>query len=265
MNKEMPLVGICIPAYEDAELIDRAIKSISTQTYKKYIVIVSDDSKTNTIEYYLQKRDIPIVYSRNKVQLGASGNTNKAISIALEYKVDLIKILYQDDWFTYECSLEKMVDELIASKSDIVFCGNIEVYKTHEVEHICSKKTICEIKKDNSYIFRANDLGAPSNILYKAQDVFFDSTYQWLLDVDFYLRILPNRKLEYIYEPLISIGHDGDQLTDYYNLHPLKKIKEILRQYRKYKWIHKKLNRRYLVHNVLVNIKIYLIIKFRKE
>ena len=66
------------------------------------------------------------------------------------------------------------------------------------------------------------------------------------MDVDFYFNILNNYNFEYIYEPLMSIGHDGDQLTDYYKAHPRERIVEARRQYRKYKYIHSQENRFYI-------------------
>lgn len=248
MERDTPLVGICIPVYENVELLDRAIRSILLQQYKNYIICITDDSKSNAVELYIKKyKNVPIVYRHNEKQLGASGNTNKALELAMGNNVELIKILYQDDWFTYEDSLEKMINKLLKDNADILFCGNLEVYKNYTREHICTKDMIDGIRNDLSCLFRANCLGAPSNILYKTQKLFLDSTYTWLLDIDFYLRLIPDKKMEYLYEPLMSIGHDGEQLTDFYAQHPCKMFRETFRQYMKYSWLHTGVNRKYLI------------------
>lgn len=243
MNKEKIRVGICVPVYEKLDLFKRAIASIQKQDYKNYVVFVTDNSSSDLIEKYLKDiDDRNIIYHHNEINLGASGNLNRALSLAIEYGVDVIKILFQDDWFTYNNSLEKMVYELFNTAADVIFTGNLEVYPDKIFEHICSEEQIEQVEKDTSFLFRGNCLGAPSNVLYKTDAVFFDSAYTWLLDVDFYLRLLPGKKIEYIYEPLISIGHDGTQLTDYYSQKPKLMLKETFRQYKKYRWLHSRIN-----------------------
>lgn len=247
MNEKEMKVGICMPVYEKLDLFKRAMESIKKQSYSDYIVIITDNSSTDLIEAYLKEfSDMKILYCHNEKNLGASGNINKAISLAIEHKVDIIKILFQDDWFASKDSLEKMVHRLYVTGADVIFTGNYEVYPDKKAKHICSKEEIKKIKDDISYIFRRNCLGAPSNILYKLDATYFDATYTWLLDVDFYLRLLPGKKLDYIYEPLISIGHDGEQLTDFYTQNPQLIIRETYRQYRKYSCLHSKINRIHL-------------------
>ena len=46
----MPKVSICIPAYENAEGIQKLLRSIEEQTYTDFEVIVSDDSRTGAVE-----------------------------------------------------------------------------------------------------------------------------------------------------------------------------------------------------------------------
>ena len=251
------MVAVCIPVYEKIELLQRLLGSILKQTYDKYIIIITDNSETDIIEEYMQTyHDRRIIYYHNEYNLGASENTNQSIRYAIKYNADVIKIIYQDDWFTYEYSLERMVQRLMETESDIIFTGNIESFPNHKKERICSESQINRVKNDLTFIFRANILGAPSNILFKSSEIFFDSAYTWLLDVDFYLRVLRNKKLEYIYEPLVTIGHDGDQLTDYYMMHPEIMLKETLSLYKKHKVLHTNKNIRYLFHFIWICIKI---------
>lgn len=246
-----PLVAICIPTYEKIEYVQRLMESIRKQKYNNYIVIITDDSRTKNIEEYIETlRNCKVFYHHNTKQEGAPQNTNNAINLALKKNAEIIKIMFQDDWFTYDYSLEKMVHKLYSAKTDVIFTGNFEVFPNKTTEHICLKEEIKEIESDVSFLFRKNCLGAPSNILYKSEVIYFDPAYTWLLDVDFYLRLLPGKKLDYIYEPLISIGHDGEQLTDFYSQNPGLRLKETFGQYRKYKWLHNKRNRFYVCRYV---------------
>jgi len=251
-----PLVAICIPAYENIECLQRLISSVQMQTYENYIVIITDDSQTYCIEEYIKiLGNDRIIYYRNPTRVGASHNTNNAIKLALKNNAEIIKLMHQDDWFTYENSLEKMIGKLIKTNSDVIFTGNFEVYSQLNRERICSKLQLEQIRKDITNIYRANVLGAPSNILYRSSGIYFDSSFTWLLDVDFYLRLLPDKTVEYIYEPLVSIGHDGNQLTDYFLLHPEVMLKETLKLYQKLQILHTWNNRFYLVHFLWKSVK----------
>ena len=257
-----PKVAICIPTYEKPELLERLLDSIVNQSYDNYFIIVTDNSETKSVEKVIgQVNNLKIWYWHNECQLGAAGNTNKAINKAIEKGAELIKIMYQDDWFSETEALKKMIEKLMQEKLDIVFTGSWEVYDSYTKERICSYDEIGKIVKDEGVLFRANLLGAPSGMLFKPCECRLDITYTWLLDVDFYLRLLKGKKLGYIYEPLISIGHDGEQLTDYYSQNPLLILEETNRQYKKYEWLHTFSNRLYLWKKTWECFKSYL--KFR--
>lgn len=93
--------SIVIPTYEykglAPELLDRLIGSISEQTFTDYEIIVSDHSKTDLVERYLDKWGLPITYYRNERGRGNSSiNMNEGIKLA---KGEYIKIMHMDDWF----------------------------------------------------------------------------------------------------------------------------------------------------------------------
>lgn len=257
------MVGICIPTYEHSNLVERLLKSIEIQCYKDYKIYVSDDSRTNKVEELIKKySNLRIDYIRNKKPLGTSDNVNKAISRAINDKVDIIKIMFQDDSFSNEYALEKIVHYMIELKTDVLFTANYEQYIDKLTVHICDSDKINKIKNDPGYLFIGNYLGAPSVLAYKCCELMFDSRFTWLLDVDFYLRLLPGKRMEYLPEPLVVIGHDGDQLSDYYESHPMKMIKETRAQFIKYPWLQTKENKKYLMKYVLENsvkaIKLYI-------
>ena len=223
MSEIQPLVGICIPVYEQPDLLKRAIKSVIEQEYTNYIVFVTDDSITDSIEeYVIGLKNNKVKYYRNKERLGATSNTNKSLELAIETGVDLIKILYQDDWFSDKQSLGEMVEIQQRTNADIIFSGNIESYIDHTDIHLCSKDDIKNVIQNPLELFKGNVLGAPSILMYKTCNIFLNPRYSWLLDIEFYIRLMKNKKIEYIYKPLISIGHDGDQLTDKFYKKPYK-------------------------------------------
>ena len=135
-----------------------------------------------------------------------------------------------------------------------MFSANFEKYFDSEKIHIANPKRISKLKDNPRLIFSCNCLGAPSNLIYKTCDVMFDPDFTWLLDVDFYLRLLQGRKMEYFQEPLINIGHDGNQLTDFYMNNPSKMYDETKRQFKKNKCF---LSFENLVYFIKYSIKYY--------
>lgn len=99
----MPKVSICIPTYNNIDEVKHLLRSIESQTFTDYEIIITDDSSDNAIEEYVKEYSF-INYTHNIPSLGHIYNWNAAIEKATgEY----IKIMFSDDWFTYDDSLEK--------------------------------------------------------------------------------------------------------------------------------------------------------------
>ena len=217
----MAKVSICIPTYENVEEVIRLIESIEIQTYKEYEVIITDDSKDNKIEDYIaglaeKKSQLhgKIRYFHNKTPLGHIFNWNEALSHA---KGEYIKIMFSDDWFTYEDSLEKMVGLLEENKNaGMAFCGNLQVSNQTSYARKPEVGYVERLQKGYEYLFISNQIGAPSNTLYRNKEgIAFDEKSNWASDVFLYIEILKRNPLfAYTEEPLISIGIHENQYTE---------------------------------------------------
>jgi glycosyltransferase involved in cell wall biosynthesis len=115
MNPEdargLPLVSICIPTYNRAEMVGDAIQSALAQTYPAIEVLVVDNASTDeTPEVVASLADPRLRFVRNEKNLGLFGNFNRCIALA---RGSLIHILHSDDTippgFTRAC-----VDVLLA-------------------------------------------------------------------------------------------------------------------------------------------------------
>ena len=258
MNDKQPLVGICIPVYEHPDLLKRAIDSILKQDYKNYIVVITDDSASDDIEKYINILNTNKVhYFRNKKRLGASANSSESIKRAVNLKAELIKLLYQDDYFSDEKSLFKIVEEQQKTDADIVFTGYFEMDGENYKPVVCSKYVISEVCQDPTVLFRGNKIGIPSLFLFKPCDIYFNPKYSWYLDIEFYIRLFKDKKITYIYEPLIIMGHDGDQLTDYFCRHPLKMWLETVKLFFDMKELHSLRNFKHVIKYAGVCFSIY--------
>ena len=90
-----PFFSICIPNYNRAEMLRRAMHSVLDQDFGDYELIVSDDASTdNAGEVVASFRDSRIRFCRNRVNMGLYPNHNVAWR---EASADWILFLHNDD------------------------------------------------------------------------------------------------------------------------------------------------------------------------
>ncbi len=185
---EWSSASICIPAYEmhgeGAKFIARALASIRTQTFTDYETIVSDHSADDKV----QEACAPfpkVRYLKNPVKRGiSSANLNHAINHA---KGSHIKVLFQDDFLSDHDSLARMVDGI-----------GVKAWLVHGYWHtdIAGEKrfspTQPSIPEKPRTLLRLNTIGAPSAIMFKKCDLRFDETLRWMMDCEFYYKLLRN-------------------------------------------------------------------------
>jgi len=155
-------------------------------------------------------------YFRNEVQLGSPENWNSAIRKA---EGEYIKILHCDDFFASRDSLAKYV-ELLDKNPDAGFgFSATDVFHVEENEHeiyTCSSKHFLRIQKEPEFLFFKNVIGGPSATIHRRKiSLEYDKNVKWVVDIDFYIRVLKKGyKMVYSPEPLIctSDGADG-QIT----------------------------------------------------
>ena len=100
-----PLVSICIPTYNRAGMIHKAIESALAQTYENIEVIVVDNASTdNTASVAASYADKRLKYVKNDRNLGLFGNFNRCVE---EASGAYVHILHSDDYidpdFTASC------------------------------------------------------------------------------------------------------------------------------------------------------------------
>ncbi len=214
----MAKVSVCIPAYKQVEFLRRTLNSVLIQDFTDYELIVTDDSNDASVENLLKEFDFngKLIYIRNKTSLGSPANWNFAIQQA---KGEYIKILHHDDFFTSESSLRKFVEFLDNNPaSSFAFSGTVIdllQLKTKKI-HSCSNKQFAKMLREPDRLFFSNYIGAPSaTIIRKSSLLLFDESMKWLVDVDWYIRLInAYPALIFSKEPLICTVHGADgQIT----------------------------------------------------
>ena len=100
-----PLVSICIPTYNRAGMVGKAIESALAQSYQNIEILVVDNASDDNIESVIATYHDPrLKFFKNDRNLGLFGNFNRCAELS---KGDYIHILHSDDYidshFTQTC------------------------------------------------------------------------------------------------------------------------------------------------------------------
>ena len=190
INKQLSLVSICIPTYNNAIGLSRLLNSILEQDYKNIEVVITDDSDNieiiGQINFYTSK-GLNIRYFKNQEKLGSPENWNFAMNLA---NGDLIKIMHHDDWFIESKSLSVLVSafdrnenlNFVFGNSNDIDINELNVINTHDKKH----KWFKGLSKKPELIFLQNRVGAPSATLFRNKNIQFDRSLIWYVDSEFY-------------------------------------------------------------------------------
>ncbi len=191
----MPKISICIPAYNQIKYLQKTINSVLEQTFTDYEIIITDDSRGSIVKDFVEKYRLPeiIRYYQNKEQLGTPENWNEAIRYA---SGEYIKLLHHDDWLNGKDSLAKYVAMLDNNpEADFAFSATQALGHGKEWKHILSPEALMSIENDHLVLFSNNLVGAPSNVIYRREaSLLFDKNLKWLVDIEFYIKMLSKNK-----------------------------------------------------------------------
>lgn len=115
------LVSVIIPVYQAEKYIERCVKSVIDQTYRKIEIILIDDGSRDSslrICYELAQRDerIKVLHQKNS---GAAVARNKGLDCA---SGEFVLFLDSDDWID-KGMLSDMLDKFNIDDVDMSICG----------------------------------------------------------------------------------------------------------------------------------------------
>lgn len=222
-----PQVSILIPAYNNPLGINKALASIAGQTYKDYEVVITDDSPNNSVFNAVKAfPELPIRYFHNHKRLGSPANWNEAV---FKSSGEYIKFLHHDDWFTYRHSLSLFVDALDTHPDSSIAFSMASACNGEGAElfvHAPKEHQLRRLERTPMGIFPTNFIGCPSSVIYRRKvGLFFDENLKWLVDMEFYYRLLKqNPRFVFIPWVAVSITADGpNQISkEYQNNAPMR-------------------------------------------
>lgn len=212
-------ISIAIPTYEcngrGPEFLDDLLRTIEIQTFKDFEVVISDHSLNNNLVEVIKEFEdrINIVYLKNPNNRGNSpANTNNAISHCTG---DIIKVMFQDDFFYDDESLEK-IHRAFEEKISWLVCGSNHTKNDGHTFYWDFYPTW-----NDNIIRGVNTISSPS-VLAAKREVFnkikFDENLVMMMDCEFYFHA---KKIFgdplYYNDVLITNRVHEDQISTQYN------------------------------------------------
>jgi glycosyltransferase involved in cell wall biosynthesis len=213
----MPKVSVCIPAYNQVKYLKKCIDSVLAQKDTDFEIIITDDSPGDIVKDLIAQYNLPskINYHKNQPSLGSPANWNAAIERS---SGEYIKILHHDDWLNDDTCLSKFVRLLDDHpEADFAFCAT-KVFYPHASEgtHRISPADVESIRKNPLLLYSKNLVGDPSTTIYRRNtSLLFDTKLKWLVDIDFYIRLIAGKR-NFVYSPelLVTTGIVEGSVTE---------------------------------------------------
>jgi len=181
-------ISIAVPTWESyakgSEFIDDLLRTIEIQTFKDYEVCISDHSKDNEVHDKVKEFEdkIDILYIKNEEKRGnGPANTNKSIDMC---SGDIIKVMFQDDFFYDDEALEKIHNEFENSDKMWLVCGS-----NHTQNDGHSFYWDLYPKWNDDIISGVNTISSPSVVAVRREvfnQIKFDETLVMMMDCEFY-------------------------------------------------------------------------------
>jgi glycosyltransferase involved in cell wall biosynthesis len=224
------LISICIPTYNSGEKLERLLDSIHIQTYKKFEIIISDDSSNAGVKNLIDAKyaDLNIRYFHNLKALGTPDNWNNAIA---KSKGDWIKLMHHDDWFIDSNVLQLFIETIRKNEDvDMIFCAHQNIFfdKGTKENMYYSRIDLFLLKLSYLNLFKTF-MGNPSCTLInsRCKPYLYDKRFKWLIDFDFFTEFFKkNKKFVCINKMLINLGMDSTQVTASVFQNPLVEVPE---------------------------------------
>lgn len=213
-SSAQPILSVCIPTYRGAAHLGATIDSVLSQSFDDFeLIIIDDNSPDDTSGIVARYKDPRVRYMRNANNLGPEGNWNRCLN---ESRGKYFKLLPQDDLLMPGCLerqiavLEKDTEETIA----LVFCARRIVVSGDKAVTIRGypggKQGIisgCAVIS-RCVRFGTNLIGEPGSVLFRKALALqvgpFDATNGYVIDLDYWFRLLLKGDAYYFPEPLVA-------------------------------------------------------------
>lgn len=207
----MSEISVIIPVYNKARYIEETIKSVLSQTFQDFEIIVIDDGSTDesskVLKKYINRQKIAVYRQKNK---GCPAALNKGIMLS---KGKYICWLSADDVW-YKNKLEMQVKEFEKNPNiDLIYTDTDHIDENGNViiKHVRSAD------KDTPLPVRVMSING-SSVMFKKYCIrktgMFDEELRCCNDTDMWYKFGKYFKMKKIPLPLLQSRQGGDRLTN---------------------------------------------------
>ncbi len=221
MRPDSPLLTIAIPTYRGAQVIGETIRSVLSQTLSDFELIIVDDNSPDATEAVVRAFDDPrIRYLKNPANLGPEGNWNRCMA---EARGQYFKLLPHDDLLMPDC-LARQVDVLATDVNQqlaLVFSarevlGPTGTVLTRRGYPGAREGVLTAVDLLRACVRRGTNLiGEPGAVLLRrelaAKVGGFDGSNPYVIDLDYWFRLLAHGNAWYCAEPLAAFRVSAQQ------------------------------------------------------
>ena len=200
----VPAVSVCLPVYQGAALVGRAVQSVLDQSLTDFELVVRDNACTDGTAEILASFDDP----RIRVETAATTaplpeNWNRTVELA---RAPLVKILCADDLLHPDC-LARQVAEMNADPGLALTSGRVDMLDDDGEVLVrgCGLRGGLLGTRAGNDVIRAivrhggNPVGQPVAVLFRRADFeavgAFDPSKVFLMDLDLWARLLTRGRM----------------------------------------------------------------------
>ena len=214
LGKKNPTVSVVIPTYNRAHLIGRSIRSVLSQTYQDFEIIVVDDASTDNTEEVLRSLgNERIRYIRHEQNKGANAARNTGIKAA---RGKYIAFQDSDDiWLPDKLEKQMNVFKAALPNVGVVYTGCIRVFGNN-IYYFPSSQFIKKDGDIHQQLLIGNFIGTQSIIApkeYLEKVGMFDERFPRLQDWELVIRLSKYYKFRFIDEPLLISPYTADSIS----------------------------------------------------
>jgi glycosyltransferase involved in cell wall biosynthesis len=208
------MVTVVIPTYNRANLIARSIKSVLSQTYQDFELVVVDDSSTdNTKEVVTSFNDERVRYIRHEQNRGEAAARNTGIKVA---RGEYIACQDSDDeWLPEKLAKQVQAFENCPPDIGVVYTGFWKI-ENNEKTYIPFSWVNQKEGDIHRELLKGNFIGSPATLIKKEcfkKVGMFDEKLFHLVDWELWLRISKYYHFEYIDKPLVIAHYHSDNVS----------------------------------------------------
>ncbi len=210
-----PDISCVIPTYNDVFIIDRCLSSVVHQQNIKFEIIVCDDTATNEVkilcDYYAKKYNM-LRYVIGARTGNAVDNWNKGLAQA---NGRYLLLIHQDEFLLDQNHLQKIICALDGENARACVTRSITITRNRMSWFPLVAGAARLFRPPLWTLFMLNWIGPTATVAF-SRDVtpLFNPKLKFMVDVDFYWRLLRAKGVVFINQPkVVSLAHHDAQIS----------------------------------------------------